>query len=73
MWSMAQRNMKNNFEDSIPIDDDCLKLSDIAPLYYQAIDWRVGYRKWGNCAINYVRPVLPYTLMISLWSARLLH
>jgi hypothetical protein len=45
MWSMTQRNMRNSYEDGIPIEDDCLKLSSIAPLYYQAIDRRVGYRK----------------------------
>lgn len=63
---MTQRNKRNNFEDGIPTENVCLKFSNIASLYYQAFDWKVGYRKWGNCAVNFVHPVLPYTLMIPL-------
>jgi hypothetical protein len=45
MWSKAGRNTRNNFEDDIPIEDDCLKFSNLSPLYYQDTDRRVGYRK----------------------------
>jgi hypothetical protein len=42
---MAQRNMRNYFEDGILIEDHCLKLSNVAPLYCQTTEGRVGYRK----------------------------